>query len=389
MRIRYRIPFTQKLIVLDHWEIPLQGGVCRVIEDDGIAKSLEVVLSGQSVELAPRIEGEEQEGSIPTIVNDDRNLGFLRVQLEDAMAFLKSQFDIGLDWEEVDASYEPESAAERDQIHVFDFKVHRHVPATVLSFEILAGAIICAEKERGPSFEATLVATAREAMTQQRYIDSFRYSFLLIEALYGDGKFKTVELKKALKKDVGFTRAVEIGCQTARTFPKLTPSDTTKLLESGSVEQIIDHIVDKRGVYFHGNLKRQGAWRPQRQEDAHALAALCSAIVLQICHEAAKPMYAPAVAKRFREYAVRAGAQSMYQINFTFRMPEDGVPRNHRLRLGMNGTKPTGLVVVEVIKHFIAFFEKHAPMGSLEYAVCVIEGTGEEVFEMKFGLDGE
>ncbi len=361
--------------------------MCRVVEEDGIAKSLEVVLDGQPTSLAPRIEDGEHEGDIQTITVSDLNLGLLRVQLEDAMAFLQSQFNVGFDWEEVEAIYEPETDAETQEIHITSFKTGRHVPPAVLSFELLAGAIICSERERGPSFEATLAATAREAMFHERYIDSFRYSFLLIESMYGDGKFKTAELKRALKKDPGFRSAVETGGRTARGFPKLEPSDTSKLLEKGSVDEIIDHIVDKRGVYFHGNLKRQGAWRPQRQGEAHALAALCSAIVLQICLEAAQAMHAPSVAQRFREYAIRAGAQIMYQIDFQFRMPEDGISRSHRLKLGMNGTKPTGLAVVEVVKHFISFFENHAPMGSLEYAVCVIEGTGEKVFEMKFSDD--
>lgn len=384
MRIRYIIPFTQKLIVPDHWDIPLQGGVCRLLEEDGIAKSLEVVLNGQPASLAPKIEVGEHEGGMQTIHVPDLNLRFIRVQLEDAMAFLQAQFDVGLDWEEVETYYEPETQAEEQDIHITNFKMGRHVPPTVLSFELLAGSIICAEKERGPSFEATLVAAAREAMFKQRYIDSFRYSFLLIESLYGDGKFRSLELKRALKNDPGFRTAVEIGQRTAQGFPKLEVSDTSKLLADGNVDEIIDHIVDKRGVYFHGNLKRHGAWRPQHQGEAHALAALCAAIVLQVCLEATKAMHAPRVLQRFREYAIQAGAQIMYQIYFTFRMPEDGISRSHCLKLGMNGTKPTGLVVIEVMKHFISFFEKHAPMGSLEYAVCVVENTGEKVFEMRF-----
>lgn len=388
MRIRYLIPFSGKLIVPDHWEISLQGGGCRIHEEGGVAKALEVIFSGQPVSQAPRIEEGKNGGDIPTIIVDDLNLGFVRVQLEDAAAFLRCQFNVGLDWDEVESFYEAEAEGEKEKIHISRFKAGRHTPPAVLSFELLAGAIICAEKERGPSFEATLVATAREAMAKERYIDSFRYSFLLIESLYGDGKFKSIDLKQALKSDAEFRDAVQEALVGFNRFPAMHPSDTTRLLGQGaSVDDLIEHLVDKRGHYFHGNLRRQDAWRPEKQKEAQALAALGAAIVLQISVKAARPMHSPLVAKKFREYAIKAGAQIMYQIDFTFRMPEDGIPRSHRLNVGMNGTKPTGLSTVEVIKHFIGFFENHAPMGRLEKVVCIVQGTGKKVFEMDFPQD--
>ena len=78
----------------------------------------------------------------------------------------------------------------------------------------------------------------------------------------------------------------------------------------------------------------------------------------------------------------------MYQIDFAYRMPGEEISRRHGVKIKMNGTKPTGMLVTHIIKNFILFFEEHAPMGSLEHAVCVVESTDEKVFEMKFGTDG-
>jgi len=384
VRIRYLIPFSQKLIVPDHWEIPLQGGVCRLHEEDGVVQALEIVFDGQPTRLAPRIADGEGEGDVPTIQMQDANIAFVRVQLRDAMAFLQGQFNVGLDWDAVETFFEPESDAEDEDIHIKNFKMGKHTPPSALPFDLLARAIVCAERERGPTFEATLSTSARMAMSEKRYIDSFRYSFLLIESLYGNGKFRSADLKRALAGDADFRKAVEVGRRTVLDFPKLNPSDTLGLLEKGAVDEIIDHIVDKRGVYFHGNLKRRDAWRAERQDEADTLATLCAAIALHICFDAARSMFAPSVEQKFHEYSVRAGAQIVYMINYTYRMPGEEFSREGGLRVNTIGTKPTGASAVQLVKQFAAHFEEHFPLSSLERAVCVVDDTGERVFEMRF-----
>jgi hypothetical protein len=385
MRIRYRIPFSRQLIILDHWEIPFQGGICRVVEENGMAKCLEVVLSGQPIDDAPQIKDGDSKEDIPEIIVDDPQYSLVRTQLEDAAAFLQCQFNVGLDWDDAKSIFEAETEDEKERIHISSFQASRHVPHAVLTFELFAGAIICSESSRGPSFEATLVATARQAMLQERYIDSFRYSFLLMEAIYGGGKFKSIELKGTLKQEPDFRNAVHQALDGFRLTPGAPPSDTSFLLErKASVEELIDHLVDKRGIYFHGNLRRSNAWRPERQKEAQDLAAISAQIALQISLQAAGAAHSPSVALRFNEYAIRAGAQIVYRIHFFYRMPEENFSREHRLSVRTNGTKPTGYSTVEVMKHFLGFFENHAPMGALESAVCVVESTGKKVFEMTF-----
>lgn len=385
MRIRYIFPFSRKVVVPDHWEIPLQGGICRMREHGGVAKSLEVIFRGQQTRLAPRIVEGKEEGDIPAIVVDDKHLGLVLAQLTDAMAFLQCQFNVGIDWDEIESIYEAETDDEKNEIQISSFKAGKQLPTAVLSFELLAGAIICAENEHGPSFEATLVTTAREAMFQERYIDSFRYSFLLMESIFGGGKFKSIELKQALKQNQDFQNAVRSALDKFGRIPSGQASEISRLLEYGkNVDDLIDHLVDKRGIYFHGNLKRRDAWRPEKQKEAQDLAAISAAIVLEICIHVASAMHSPLISQRFREYAIRAGAQIVYQIDLTYRMPEESFVRNHRLNLGMNGTKPTGLSTVEIIKNFIGFFENHVPLGNLIKVTCIVQETGEKVFEMSF-----
>lgn len=40
MRIRYTIPFKRNIFIDDHGEVPFQGGLLRVIDENGFAKAL-------------------------------------------------------------------------------------------------------------------------------------------------------------------------------------------------------------------------------------------------------------------------------------------------------------------------------------------------------------
>ncbi|MEQ8096302.1 hypothetical protein ABQY37_11280 [Xanthomonas hortorum] len=387
MRARYVIPFTRRIIIPDHWEIPFQAGVCRVREEAGIAVALEVVFTGQPVNLAPKLV--QEPGGNSRLVNEDHNVEFIRVQLVDAMAFLSCYFDVALELDEVEAFYEAEAPEEDDKIDVKSFKSGKHVPDLPILFDLLTRAIFCAEKTPGPRFEATLVSSARHAMGEQRYIDSFRYFFLLIEALYGGGHFKTIALKGALKANGEFKGIVQQAFEQLKGFDFARINKLSELLSlKGGVNELIDHLVDQRGIYFHSNIRRKDAWRPERQQEAHAL-ALFSALVAQgISQKAAGPMFAKEFAGMHLESANKVGAKTVYHISFDYREIGEIFLRSSQLVVDMPGTKPTPNIVIEVTKIFIKFFEENVPMGSLDHAVCVVQETGQKVFEMNFSMGG-
>ena len=68
MRIRYTVPFKRKIIIDDHWEVPMQGGKLRVIEEDGYAKALEVTFEKQPLEYAPHVQQHDEGEVVMTIV---------------------------------------------------------------------------------------------------------------------------------------------------------------------------------------------------------------------------------------------------------------------------------------------------------------------------------
>ncbi|NLY64947.1 MAG: hypothetical protein GX070_08340 [Alcaligenaceae bacterium] len=111
MRIRYTIPFKRKIIFDDHWEIPMQGGKLRIIEENGYAKALELLFEKQPLEYAPHFQHSNQAGVVATITKRDHRMVSVKRQLDKATTFLKCFYDIELITDEIDAKYEGETPA--------------------------------------------------------------------------------------------------------------------------------------------------------------------------------------------------------------------------------------------------------------------------------------
>lgn len=385
MRIRYRIPFRREIIVIDHWPIPLRGGVCRIIEEAGRAKALEITLHDQPLDSAPYYEEVKDGNAVANIIDRDYNLCWLKHHLDAAMRFLECFFDIDLATDEIEAFYEPESPQEKNKIPIRSMSVGKHTRPLPLPFDLITRAIMAAEQADGPKFVTALVLSARKSLSEQEYINSFRYAFFLIEALYGEGKFKKDDLKAALKRSQDFKSMVEYAF-----FDRIKPkhdanSDTEKLLQNDpSVDDIIDHIVEMRGFYFHGNIKRKDKWDPNEQFKAEALALLSIGIIRQIAHNAASPMFAPKLAERHFQDAVKAGATRMFVVKFLFQEPDEQFERHGVIHIQTPGTIVTGKLANNVAQEFLRRFEHGAPAASLISAECRVKDSSEMVFRLDF-----
>lgn len=387
MKIRYIVPFKRPIIVDDHWEIPIQGGRLRVLEQEGFAKALELTFENQPLEYAMRIKDHPEGQTKMTITGHDKRLIFVKKQLEDAATFLECIYDLELNTDEIKAEYESETPDEDAEIAIKGFSTKRRTPTLPLSFDMLTRALMASEKNDGPKFEATLVKTARNALAEQEFINSFRYSFLLIESLYGEGQFKKAGLQAVLKANQEFRVLVESAIQDAIPAKNDRTSDTAKLLEANpEVDQVIDHLVDKRGFYFHGNIKRKDAWKPDDQGKAESLALLAMGIVSKISFKAADLIFQPEFEQRHFEDAMRAGAKIVYQINFKFRELEEKFERQQEINIAMAGTKPTARTALAVTQKFLQLFEENLPSSALLKAECIEQRTGQKVFDLTFHL---
>lgn len=385
MRIRYIVPFKRKIIIDDHWEIPVQGGTLRIIEESGYAKAIELTFEGQRMEYAPSLQKPSSLQAITTITRHDDRLAFVKRQLDGAATFLECFHDIELITEEIEAKYEGETPEEEDRLSIKSLSIGRHDDALPLSFDMLTRALMAAEKHDGPRFEVAFVKNARKMLKNQEFINSFRYSFLLIESLYGNGQFKTPSLQAALKSNQEFCTILELAIKDMIPAKNDRNSDTAKLLITNpEADDVINHLVEKRGFYFHGNVKRKNAWKPDEQGAAESLALLAIGIITKITMKAAEPMFVAEFEKRHFENAKHVGATIVFEIKFSFREPEEVFDRQHQYDITMPGTKVTPRAAFAVAQHFLHVFQNNQPESALCEAECSVQGTSEKVFTLTF-----
>ena len=125
----------------------------------------------------------------------------------------------------------------------------------ILGNQTLAAAVFGSldDGREHPFFVGGLKTLSMRSKREARYVDSFRYDFLIVEALYGKGKFKSKQLAGALKSDVGFMRYLDSARETMRWTIESITDDTEEIICSKEpVGSLVDHIVKKRGYYFHG-----------------------------------------------------------------------------------------------------------------------------------------
>lgn len=384
MKIHYTITIKNKVIIKDHWSIPLLGGLLRIVEKDGYAIALKLTLEKQPLEYAPQYQSISKDRLSGRITHQDFSLPFVKYHLNTAITFLKGIYDIELLTEEISAEYEGEIDKEESQIFIKNFSTKKESAPLTIDFSLLSQAIIATNNfnASAPSFESTLTASARKAFTDQEFINSFRYSFLLIESLYGNGQFKTVSLKFTLKQNLEFQ---EILKNTLNNLPlgSNNTSDTDILLSQGpSTDEIIDHIIEKRGFYFHGNIKRQDAWHPDKQNNAKTLALITLSIAIDITTRAAEPIFKEDVAKLYFEHAKKMEALIMCEIKFTFKNPGDYFNSTQHLEICTPGTRVTSKNALDITQQFLNFFQENYPVSDLYEANGTIKETNKKVFSL-------
>jgi hypothetical protein len=140
-------------------------------------------------------------------------------------------FIVDVDAEAVEAEYIPADDAERAKIDVFGFKSTKQRPVGHLPFSLLAQAYFATESSDDPSFPARMLHLAREALLNEQYFDAFRYSFLLLESVYGNGKFKSRDLVHAFVNNTLFKSVTELIIEELRNERTAPRSPACSLVE--------------------------------------------------------------------------------------------------------------------------------------------------------------
>lgn len=388
MKISYTFDVQSPLRVPDHWPINAFGGVVTLIENDGLISGVKISFSGQSIHLAPEITKLNQGKVKANITFRDGALHKeVEQKLHQALSFVQCFFPIELALGAVKTEFEAESDFEKQSIGLPEFARRKQTHTTEISFHMFSRAMWASDDGFDASFIASLNVQARNSLSEERYINSFRYSFMAIEAEYGNGQFKSDKLKISLKNSMAFRRILNTAVAASRSMPSRVRTYSDEIVEGGDIDAIIDHIVDRRGHYFHGNRKKRDAWLPNEQGEAEALAILGVNVLSAIAVEHAAPMFDDHFSKRHYDEAIRSGAQVTLVVIFHYKRRERPFLDRGQLRMNYPGNKPSPLMALDALKNFLAEFEKGDPLCELVDAKCVDQATGREVF--RIGIPNE
>ena len=389
MRAIYRLPIKEPIMVEDQWPISvLDGGTFRLRMENGKITYFEIVFNDQPVDHGFLRATDYVEG-VKTAVNwRDPRRKEMQKYFGRVLAFLQCDYDIEADVEEIECWYEAETE-EEERALVTDLQGLAFGKSTGSEVESvdhasIATALFAAEGEDAPFLTSDLAKMARSAMNRERYIDSFRYSFLLMEFFFGDGQFKAAKLTQAFKSSIQFRSLVENALRDPTLLGGLGSDKVhSKLEELRSIDTVIDYIVDKRGIYFHGNNKRPNAWTSNQQQEAEVICRLSMAIVRGMSSdELTSVMYSN---QNWARYETNASAEGvMLRTSIRFRVYDRGDKLNktynteHDFVAATTSPKHSVNIAIEALNFFLERFSNV----DLRSASASVKDAGKELFEL-------
>lgn len=363
----------------------------ELIGDAETVSALLFTFTDQPTSLAPTITDHDGSSDPPTITVNDPLHSRLRQQVRNGFSFIQAMFHVRVAFDQTEAEYEAQTPDEEASIGISRFTYGNSDNCKLsLTYDYLTRAMMAADKPLDETFGlfATLNNFAREASNESRYIDAFRYYFLLLDTLFGDGQFKKVGLEKAFKASPRLIDAIRAAASDFRE-DRSRPSTPTGvfLREKRSPESIAEHLIERRGHYFHSNRKKPAAWSPERQDEARDLSWLCAMTCFYLSDEYSAPMFADELAPRHFDEAAKSGAIIMLIIDYTY-IDDDGSPaRKGRTNINIPGTKVTRKTATSVTQDFVKHFIETMPASSLMHVLCRQADTGKPIFEIKYAQE--
>ena len=301
MKIRYEIEFDEPLTVDGDWPLTLpSGGTFKIVQKNGKAIAFRVEFSGKPSDVFSVVDGIQ---SVTDFRWNEIRRFYVRLK-----SYLQCVTEIDFDPTEVYAHYIGETDDEKKQIPLYKMAITRgegRRTKKILDHEIVAAAVFASYKDdvQAPYFIGELKRMSRRSKREGYYVDSFRYDFLIIETLYGKGNFKSKQLEDSLKSE---KQLLDI-LMTAKERTKLTietiKDDTdTLIVSSCSAEDLVKHIVRKRGYYFHGTKRmiRSDNWNI---EEARILSVFSNTVTDMILEKLTSDIYDDTSWKQYEECA--------------------------------------------------------------------------------------
>jgi hypothetical protein len=148
---------------------------------------------------------------------------------------------------------------------------------------------------------------------------------------------------------------------------------------------LISEFVDKRGHYYHGNVKKAVPWHPDKQAEAEGIASAALSVAHKIAMLSAEPLWHPEVVEQHKQRAFSAGAKYMLEVTFTYRNDDEPFDRQGKLNMNYPATKATPALAMQAIQDFLSTFQHNSPLGVVK-TVTARRPDGQLLFEITVNI---
>lgn len=242
--------------------------------------------------LTPTIEATPDVGvkahiTIPTSIETDEILDNLRTA-EGLLSFygLKEIKLISPHQEWI-----PETPEEKESLQIPSFSLgsanSRSKDDDPLPVDLVIRNIIAAASAKNYQVALSFYRKGCLDMDERRYIDAFYDFFFVLEHLYGNGQFKSKQVKENFCSSAELMKAVVDEKQSFHLIvPFNSPAEQKKCLDhytNNSAEDILGMIVDLRGELHHHSSKKKDAWHPEDHSQYRVPTMFCQRVAFKVC----------------------------------------------------------------------------------------------------------
>lgn len=171
----------------------------------------------------------------------------------------------------------PANDEEKQLLELYEFTFTHENPddhKEAIPFSLVAQSFIAGFKNNNYEVALSFFRKGKIDMISRAYIDTFYDFYFVLEALFGKGKTKNAHIEKNLLSSDTLSTAISKAKQKTNLISHVSTelNDPFNYINS-SFEDIVKHIVSRRGFLHHHNPEHPKAWSPDAQKEYHLDAA--------------------------------------------------------------------------------------------------------------------
>lgn len=300
MLCKYRFKVHGRVRLESKFPIPSGGASYDFdLNEHGVITHIVATVAMPDERHWPKVVQNPQPGvKLGLHIPSTAHLPFVQIELRSVEGLLSLYGLEGIDIDTPALTWEPENEEERQRIKLFSFeRSSKEIDDAELypvSFDLVARSILSAWDAREINVPLSFFRKGRIDIRERRYIEAYYDFFFVLETTFGEGKFKTAPLKQAFKtnnKLLGIVTAVLSDAHFLREISRnerLQQKHTSCYAGKPAV-QILDALIDLRGLLHHHSSKDKHRWHPEDHQKFELEAKLIERVAFGVVFDLSEP----------------------------------------------------------------------------------------------------